>query len=253
MAVVRHFALNLVRQVADKRSIKSRRKRAAKRKKRLPFLPDFHDLEKRMMPATFMVLNTADSGAGSLRQAILDSNASPGLNLIDFDIGAVGSQQTISPSSALPGVTNPVFMDGWSQGGAAYSGAPLVFLDGALLGTGANGLDFAAGSQDALVVGGVAGHADDRPVGVSVCLGVEGPDVLGGVGNDRHAELFVDLADEGVDVGEAGVAAGREVGEELRGCNAVEPEGRGPHGPDGGDPGKAGVLTPESGEVEPEE
>jgi hypothetical protein len=29
MAVVRHFALNLVRQVADKRSIKRRRKRAA--------------------------------------------------------------------------------------------------------------------------------------------------------------------------------------------------------------------------------
>jgi hypothetical protein len=28
MAVVRHFALNLVRQVADKRSIKRRRKRA---------------------------------------------------------------------------------------------------------------------------------------------------------------------------------------------------------------------------------
>ena len=29
MAVVRHFALNLVRQAADKRSIKRRRKRAA--------------------------------------------------------------------------------------------------------------------------------------------------------------------------------------------------------------------------------
>ena len=29
MAVVRHFALNLVRQVVDKRSIKRRRKRAA--------------------------------------------------------------------------------------------------------------------------------------------------------------------------------------------------------------------------------
>ena len=29
MAVVRHFALNLVRQVADKRSIKRRRKRAS--------------------------------------------------------------------------------------------------------------------------------------------------------------------------------------------------------------------------------
>jgi len=42
MAVVRHFALNLVRQVADKRSIKRRRKRAAwdpKYRKRLETCP----------------------------------------------------------------------------------------------------------------------------------------------------------------------------------------------------------------------
>ncbi len=36
MAVVRHFALNLVRQVADKRSIKRRRKRAASQLPRDP-------------------------------------------------------------------------------------------------------------------------------------------------------------------------------------------------------------------------
>ncbi len=38
-------------------------------------------------PATYMVTNTADSGPGSLRQAILDSNAHPSFtNTIDFDI-----------------------------------------------------------------------------------------------------------------------------------------------------------------------
>src|SRR5438477_10239894 len=36
---------------------------------------------------TFTVVNTNDSGAGSLRQAILDANANPGTNLITFSIG----------------------------------------------------------------------------------------------------------------------------------------------------------------------
>ena len=36
--------------------------------------------------ATFTVVNTADSGAGSLRQAILDANASAGADVVDFAI-----------------------------------------------------------------------------------------------------------------------------------------------------------------------
>ena len=39
-------------------------------------------------PQTFMVTNTNDSGPGSLRQAILDANAGPAINNIDFDIGS---------------------------------------------------------------------------------------------------------------------------------------------------------------------
>lgn len=61
-------------------------------------------------------------------------------------------------------------------------------------------LDFAVGLQDALVAGGVAGHADHRPVGVTMGLGVEGSDVFGCVGGDGYAELFLDVADEGVEV-----------------------------------------------------
>ena len=36
-------------------------------------------LEDRLVPTTFTVTNTLDSGPGSLRQAILDANANPGL------------------------------------------------------------------------------------------------------------------------------------------------------------------------------
>jgi Ca2+-binding RTX toxin-like protein len=133
----------------NRRGEMSRRRRAATRKKRLPFQPDFHDLEKRMMPTTFVVLNTADSGAGSLRQAILNSNATPGPNTIDFNIGS--GPQTISPLSALPSITVPALIDGTTQPG--YRPFPAIELDGGSAGGGASGLMFAAGSDGSTVLG----------------------------------------------------------------------------------------------------
>src|SRR5260370_8524068 len=56
--------------------------------------------------ATFVVTNTADSGPGSLRQAIIDANARPGPDVIAFSIGS--GVRTISPLSPLPFVTDPV-------------------------------------------------------------------------------------------------------------------------------------------------
>ncbi|MHA3771809.1 beta strand repeat-containing protein [Verrucomicrobiota bacterium sgz303538] len=41
-------------------------------------------LEKRIAPATFVVTNLNDAGAGSLRQAVLDANTSPGSDTIVF-------------------------------------------------------------------------------------------------------------------------------------------------------------------------
>src|SRR5262245_11539404 len=38
-------------------------------------------LEERTVPSTFTVINLADSGTGSLRQAVLDANANPGADL----------------------------------------------------------------------------------------------------------------------------------------------------------------------------
>ena len=92
--------------------------------------------------ATLTVTTTADSGAGSLRQAILDSNASVGtLDTIVFAIGS--GVQTITPLSALPIVTDPVVVDGTTQPG--YAGTPLVELAGeGLAGT---GLEISAGGS----------------------------------------------------------------------------------------------------------
>ena len=90
-------------------------------------------------------LNTADSGPGSLRQAILDSDAATGTtNTIDFAIPGQGVQ-TIEPVSPLPAITNPVLIDGSSQPG--YDGTPLIELNGSQAGTG-DGLTITAPNVD---------------------------------------------------------------------------------------------------------
>ncbi len=48
-------------------------------------------------------------------------------------------------------------------------------------------------------------------------------------------------------MGEAGVAAGGQVRDELLGGEAVGGQGFGTNGPDGGYPGEAGELAPEVG------
>ena len=76
--------------------------------------------------ATFIVKNTKDSGPDSLRQAILDANATPARDDIVFAIPASDPNRngatgvcTITPASALPAITHPVTIDGYSQPGAA--------------------------------------------------------------------------------------------------------------------------------------
>ena len=86
--------------------------------------------------ATFTVTTLDDSGAGSLRQAMLDANASPGADVILFDIAA--GTRTILPSSQLPTITDPVMIDGSSQPG--YLDHPLIDLNGSVAGSSAIGL-----------------------------------------------------------------------------------------------------------------
>ncbi len=80
--------------------------------------------------------NTNDSGEGSLRHAIYESNASPGSNTISFDIPGTGLQ-VIKPSSSLPSATVPVVIDGYTQPGSSPNTAaqgdnatPMIVLDG---------------------------------------------------------------------------------------------------------------------------
>jgi len=69
--------------------------------------------------ATFVVANTNDSGISSLRQAVIDANATPAeADTIAFDIPGAGPHSIIL-SSALPDITdNGLLIDGITQPGS---------------------------------------------------------------------------------------------------------------------------------------
>src|SRR5256885_8093230 len=71
-----------------------------------------------VLAGTFTVTNTNDSGAGSLRQAILDANANPGTDTIAFSIPGSGGHM-IRPQSPLPQISDSVVIDGYTQPGTS--------------------------------------------------------------------------------------------------------------------------------------
>ncbi len=90
-------------------------------------------LENRLVPSTFVVSNTHDSGTNSLRWAITSANAATGqTNTIDFNLGG---NDVILPASALPAITYPVVIDGLSN-----PTTHMVVLAGGNASGGANGL-----------------------------------------------------------------------------------------------------------------
>jgi hypothetical protein len=75
---------------------------------------------------TFVVANTNDSGSGSLRQAITDANSQTNTSdIVAFNIPGTGVR-TIVLASALPDITAPVMIDGWTQPG--FQTKPLIEL-----------------------------------------------------------------------------------------------------------------------------
>lgn len=120
------------------------------------FSPSLEMLEDRQLLSFFTVVNNSDSGPGSLRQAILDSNAQPGLDTIAFHIDG-GGVQTIQLTSVLPAITDPIVMDGSTQPG--FAGSPLIELSGRAAGPEGNGLFITAGNSviRALAINGFSG------------------------------------------------------------------------------------------------
>ncbi len=150
--------------------------------------PRVEAMEARQLLATLMVVNTNDVGAGTLRQAILDANTAPGVDIINFAIPGAGSH-IIQPLSPLPTITDPVTIDGFTQPGAHPNTLPasddavrLIGLDGnGLVG---DGLHIAAGGSTVrgLAIGGFV-QSNTNPMAGGTPLGGNGIFLDGASGN----------------------------------------------------------------------
>jgi hypothetical protein len=105
--------------------------------------------------ATFTVTTSADSGPGSLRAAITQSNAGVpigGRNVITFNIAAPVAP--ITPATDLPAITEPVLIDGLTQPGARANDDRAGFdavLPIQISGTAGTGLQTGAGLNNGSV------------------------------------------------------------------------------------------------------
>ncbi len=126
-------------------------------------------------PAAITIDTVADdnvvNGNCTLREAILAANsnavvdacsAGTGPDTIAFDLSGP-TPYTISPTSPLPPITEPLAIDAYSQPGASANtlavgsdAVILIELDGSSAGGGANGLDFSDFDSDGSVVQGLA-------------------------------------------------------------------------------------------------
>jgi hypothetical protein len=131
---------------------------------------------------TAFVTTTNDAGPGSLRQAILNANATAGYDLIYFNISP-GGAKTIQPQTPLPTITNPVIIDATTQPG--YAGQPLIELDGSHAGAPAWGLDISAGSST------VRGLVINRFGGDGLHLSINGGNTIQGnfIGTDSTGKI----------------------------------------------------------------
>ena len=85
--------------------------------------PGVEFLEDRQLMATFSVSSLSNVGEGSLRKAILDANATPGADTIDFQVA--GTIQVARGS--LPVITDTLTIDGTSA--PTFNGSPVVTID----------------------------------------------------------------------------------------------------------------------------
>jgi CSLREA domain-containing protein len=161
-------------------------------------------LEDRHLLSIFTVNSTDDAGdpaTTTLRQAIEAANAASGEDRIEFNIPGAGPH-TIQPASALPAITDPVTIDGYTQPGArpntlavGSSAVLLIELSGSTAGA-VNGLTITAGNSV------VRGLVVNRFGQNGISLEINGGNAIEGnyIGTDVSGTLPLANAGSGVSV-----------------------------------------------------
>jgi hypothetical protein len=165
-----------------------------------------------------VVIKTHDSGAGSLRQAILDANAHAGADIIEFSIPG-SSVHTITPLTPLPTLTEAVTIDGYTQPGSSANTNPpeqgtnavlMIEIDGTNVG--GNGALKTQGASSSNIT--IRGIVINRAPGAAIILFGSGSNlVVEGcfLGTDPTGMTSIDLYNgEGVlvDIGPTNVRIG---------------------------------------------
>lgn len=155
--------------------------------------------------ATFTVTNTNDTGPGSLRQAILDANATPGADDIVFNIAGSGPFVITPGSGGLPSIDEDLIIAGYTQPGATAGTMAArtiqIVLSGTAAGAGASGLTINASN---VVVSGLAIHSFGRD-GINVLNGVDNLFIWGNfIGTDQTGLADLGNANHGINLGDLG-------------------------------------------------
>ncbi len=170
------------------------------------------------LAVTFSVTNVNDSGAGSLRDAILAANGNVTIDDVAFAIPGSGVH-TIVLASPLPPITQPLTIDGYSQPGSSANTHPtgqgldtalMIEIDGSGAGSGAC-LTVSAGNDDVLAMI-IQGLVINRCPGTAILVdaGGDGTLIVGNfIGTDPTGQTRPGSQLLGIDVsGATGVFVG---------------------------------------------
>jgi trimeric autotransporter adhesin len=170
-------------------------------------------LSANIFAASFVVTTTADSGPGSLRQAILDANSTAGADTITFGFRWFS---TITPLSPLPAITDTVGIYALNNGRVVGvpKGLPTIELNGSVVGVWGSGLWIGANgcAVKGLIINRFGTAIAVNGNGNTIDANYIGTDATGTVALRNTVGIYIDGNGNYVGVGGRNLISGNDIG-----------------------------------------